>query len=138
MARAQPQTREGHVRVHRVPAVLREGGAGLPCLLRRAARRPLVAARGSGPISAIYCERQQLLKASLLPHLSVLSAACPLVLAGTGEENVKGLLRRAEATDIVKRIREGELRPGEVGAFCTSQKGLPNENACIGPLPPVF
>jgi hypothetical protein len=35
------------------------------------------------------------------------------VCYGTGQGNVKGLLRRAEATDIVKRIREGELRPGE-------------------------
>ncbi len=35
------------------------------------------------------------------------------VCYGTGAGNVKGLLRRAEATDIVRRIRQGELRPGE-------------------------
>jgi hypothetical protein len=35
------------------------------------------------------------------------------VCYGTGEGNVKGLLRRSEATDIVRRIRQGELRPGE-------------------------
>ena len=37
----------------------------------------------------------------------------PVACAGTGEANVKGLLRRAEATDIVRKIKEGELRPGE-------------------------
>ncbi len=35
------------------------------------------------------------------------------VCYGTGEGNVKGLLRRSEATDIVRRIRQGALRPGE-------------------------
>ena len=39
------------------------------------------------------------------------------VCYGTGEANVKGLLRRAEATDIVRRIKEGKLQPGEAQAL---------------------
>ena len=35
------------------------------------------------------------------------------VCFGTGERNVRGLLRRPEATDIVKAMQRGELRPGD-------------------------
>jgi len=38
---------------------------------------------------------------------------CP-VCFGTGERNVKGLLRRTEATELVKAMQRGELRPGDV------------------------
>ena len=41
---------------------------------------------------------------------------CP-VCFGTGERNVKGLLRRAEATELVKTMQRGELRPGDVQAL---------------------
>lgn len=36
------------------------------------------------------------------------------VCFGTGLRNVKGLLRRPEATALVQRMQHGELRPGEV------------------------
>jgi hypothetical protein len=36
------------------------------------------------------------------------------VCFGTGERNVKGLLRRTEATELVKAMQRGELRPGDV------------------------
>lgn len=36
------------------------------------------------------------------------------VCFGTGLRNVKGLLRRPEATAIVEKMQHGELRPGEV------------------------
>ena len=35
------------------------------------------------------------------------------VCFGTGERNVRGLLRRPEATEIVKAMQRGELRPGD-------------------------
>jgi hypothetical protein len=35
------------------------------------------------------------------------------VCFGTGERNVRGLLRRPEATEIVKAMSRGELRPGD-------------------------
>jgi len=38
---------------------------------------------------------------------------CP-VCFGTGERNVKGLLRRAESTELVRAMQRGELRPGDV------------------------
>jgi len=41
---------------------------------------------------------------------------CP-VCFGTGERNVKGLLRRSEATELVKTMQRGELRPGDVQAL---------------------
>jgi DnaJ-class molecular chaperone len=41
---------------------------------------------------------------------------CP-VCFGTGERNVKGLLRRTEATELVKAMQRGELRPGDVQAL---------------------
>ncbi|GAB4816023.1 hypothetical protein N2152v2_003069 [Parachlorella kessleri] len=36
------------------------------------------------------------------------------VCFGTGARNVKGLLRRPEATGLVQKMQHGELRPGEV------------------------
>ncbi|BDA50402.1 probableKL43 Protein PHOTOSYSTEM I ASSEMBLY 2, chloroplastic at C-terminar half [Coccomyxa sp. Obi] len=36
------------------------------------------------------------------------------VCFGTGLRNVKGLLRRPEATGLVQKMQHGELRPGEV------------------------
>lgn len=36
------------------------------------------------------------------------------VCFGTGLRNVRGLLRRPEATAIVQKMQHGELRPGEV------------------------
>ena len=36
------------------------------------------------------------------------------VCFGTGLRNVKGLLRRPEATALVQQMQHGELRPGEV------------------------
>ena len=37
------------------------------------------------------------------------------VCFGTGLRNVRGLLRRPEATGLVARMQHGELRPGEEG-----------------------
>jgi hypothetical protein len=37
---------------------------------------------------------------------------CPICI-GTGERNVKGLLRRGEATEMVKAMQRGELKPGD-------------------------
>lgn len=36
------------------------------------------------------------------------------VCFGTGLPNVKGLLRRPEATRLVRQMQHGELKPGEV------------------------
>lgn len=36
------------------------------------------------------------------------------VCFGTGLRNVKGLLRRPEATALVEKMRHGEVKPGEV------------------------
>ena len=36
------------------------------------------------------------------------------VCFGTGLRNVRGLLRRPEATGLVSKMQHGELRPGEV------------------------
>lgn len=44
------------------------------------------------------------------------------VCYGTGEGNVRGLLRRSEATELVKRIKEGELRPGEAQELLAKQR----------------
>ncbi len=48
------------------------------------------------------------------------------VCFGTGLKNVRGLLRRPEATGLVARMQHGELRPGEniIGA----------RSACVGLL----
>jgi hypothetical protein len=35
------------------------------------------------------------------------------VCFGTGERNVRGLLRRPDSTEIVKAMQRGELRPGD-------------------------
>ena len=44
------------------------------------------------------------------------------VCFGTGLKNVRGLLRRPEATGLVARMQHGELRPGEIttGPISTS------------------
>jgi hypothetical protein len=39
------------------------------------------------------------------------------VCFGTGERNVKGLLRRGEATEMVKAMQRGELKPGDTKAL---------------------
>ena len=39
------------------------------------------------------------------------------VCFGTGLRNVKGLLRRPEATELVKAMQHGEVKPGEVRAL---------------------
>jgi hypothetical protein len=44
------------------------------------------------------------------------------VCYGTGEGNVRGLLRRSEATELVKRIKSGELRAGEAQALLKQQR----------------
>ena len=44
------------------------------------------------------------------------------VCYGTGEGNVRGLLRRSEATELVKRIKSGELRAGEAQALLKKQR----------------
>ena len=44
------------------------------------------------------------------------------VCYGTGEGNVRGLLRRPEANELVKRIKEGELRPGEAQELLKKQR----------------
>jgi hypothetical protein len=41
---------------------------------------------------------------------------------GTGLRNVKGLLRRPEATLLVQRMQNGELRPGEVKGLLDKQR----------------
>ena len=38
------------------------------------------------------------------------------VCFGTGLRNVKGLLRRPEATGLVQKMQHGELRPGEISS----------------------
>ena len=44
------------------------------------------------------------------------------VCYGTGEGNVRGLLRRSEATELVKRIKSGELRAGEAQILLKQQR----------------
>ena len=43
------------------------------------------------------------------------------VCFGTGLRNVKGLLRRPEATLLVQKMQHGELRPGEVQQLLQQQ-----------------
>ena len=43
--------------------------------------------------------------------------ACVRCASATRERNVKGLLRRSEATELVKTMQRGELRPGDVQAL---------------------
>lgn len=40
------------------------------------------------------------------------------VCFGTGLRNVRGLLRRPEATGIVQKMQHGELRPGTLLTVC--------------------
>jgi hypothetical protein len=42
------------------------------------------------------------------------SRCAPPCGAGTGLRNVRGLLRRPQATALVQKMQNGELRPGEV------------------------
>lgn len=44
------------------------------------------------------------------------------VCFGTGLRNVKGLLRRPEATALVEKMRHGEVKPGEVRELLRSAK----------------
>jgi hypothetical protein len=44
------------------------------------------------------------------------------VLSGTGLRNVKGLLRRPEATMLVQRMQIGELKPGDVKGLLEAQR----------------
>ena len=44
------------------------------------------------------------------------------VCFGTGERNVRGLLRRPEATEIVKAMQRGELRPGDAQRMLREQR----------------
>lgn len=58
------------------------------------------------------------------------------VCYGTGEGNVRGLLRRAEATELVKRIKEGELRPGEAQELLQKQREAKERLIAEGGAPP--
>ena len=74
------------------------------------------------------------------------------VCYGTGEGNVRGLLRRPEATELVKRIKQGELRPGEAQELLRQQREAkerlamesgevmtpPVETAPVQPLPEAW
>jgi hypothetical protein len=42
---------------------------------------------------------------------------------GTGLKNVRGLLRRPEATLLVQRMQNGELKPGAARAACKAWGG---------------
>ena len=44
------------------------------------------------------------------------------VCFGTGLRNVRGLLRRPEATELVKRMQHGEVKPGEVRELLRAAK----------------
>jgi hypothetical protein len=44
------------------------------------------------------------------------------VCYGSGEGNVRGLLRRPEATELVRRIKSGELKPGEAQSLLRDQR----------------
>lgn len=44
------------------------------------------------------------------------------VCFGTGLKNVRGLLRRPEATELVKRMQHGEVKPGEVRELLRAAK----------------
>lgn len=44
------------------------------------------------------------------------------VCFGTGLRNVRGLLRRPEATTLVQKMQHGELRPGEAAELLTKAK----------------
>ena len=43
------------------------------------------------------------------------------VCFGTGLKNVRGLLRRPEATPLVKKMQQGQLQPGEVRTILSEQ-----------------
>lgn len=47
------------------------------------------------------------------------------VCFGTGERNVRGLLRRPEATEIVKAMQRGELRPGDAQRMLKEGRDAP-------------
>uniref|UniRef100_A0A061RZS5 DnaJ-like protein n=1 Tax=Tetraselmis sp. GSL018 TaxID=582737 RepID=A0A061RZS5_9CHLO len=48
------------------------------------------------------------------------------VCFGTGLRNVRGLLRRPEATGLVDKMRNGELRPGEAAALIEEARAKMN------------
>merc|ERR1711920_948890 len=43
------------------------------------------------------------------------------VCFGTGLRNVRGLLRRPEATPLVKKMQQGQLQPGEIREILSEQ-----------------
>lgn len=51
------------------------------------------------------------------------------VCFGTGLRNVRGLLRRPEATALVQRMQHGELRPGEVQELLLKAKQQKSDQA---------
>ena len=59
---------------------------------------------------------------------------CP-VCFGTGERNVKGLLRRTEATELVKAMQRGELRPGDVQALIEEGRSMNTERGGFDAAP---
>lgn len=60
------------------------------------------------------------------------------VCFGTGERNVRGLLRRPEATEIVKAMQRGELRPGDAQRMLKDGRDVPAPNpAPVSTAPPV-
>lgn len=55
------------------------------------------------------------------------------VCFGTGLRNVKGLLRRPEATALVEKMRHGEVKPGEVRELLRGAKeAMAKEEAAAG------
>lgn len=72
-------------------------------------------------VQDIHCTSSALLgyPSPDLPN-AMSSASCPAHVcppAGTGLRNVRGLLRRPEATLLVQKMQTGELRPGEVSVL---------------------
>lgn len=62
------------------------------------------------------------------------------VCFGTGLRNVKGLLRRPEATPLVKKMQQGQLQPGEIRTILAEQirnKANGTSNGVLSPSPPI-
>ena len=58
------------------------------------------------------------------------------VCFGTGERNVRGLLRRPEATAIVRAMSRGELRPGDAQAMLKEGRSGMSDQAMPPPVDP--
>lgn len=54
--------------------------------------------------------------ASLIFAMQQQTHDCVLYTAGTGLKNVRGLLRRPEATLLVRKMQNGEIKPGMMGS----------------------